>query len=224
MKFSTISSFLSVAGIAAVTATDAVSSQTCVPYDGICYQNGVNVGACCGNGICAGSRCRNPSTETGAPTTATSTASPQSTCVPYDGICYLNGVDHGACCGDGICAGSRCRNPKTETGAPTTATTSTSTAQPTCVPYDGICYQNGQNVGACCGDGICAGSRCRNPKTETGKPATTPGQTTGGAVVTQISDGQIQAPTGAPTVPVVAGAAKAIPGLAAAGAAVAFLL
>ncbi|PMB68732.1 hypothetical protein BM221_005313 [Beauveria bassiana] len=193
MKFSTISSFLSVAGIAAVTAADAVSSQTCVPYDGICFQNG---------------------------------------------------VDYGACCGDGICAGSRCRNPKTETGNPTTTkTTSTSTAQPTCVPYDGeyqpiispfdlpgkrsnescigICYLNGVDHGACCGDGICAGSRCRNPKTETGKPAPT---TTGGAVITQISDGQIQAPTGAPTVPVVAGAGKAIPGLAAAGAAVAFLL
>ncbi|KAM3556471.1 hypothetical protein ARSEF4850_005506 [Beauveria asiatica] len=180
MKFSTISSFLSVAGIAAVTAADAVSSQTCVPYDGICYQNGQNVGACCGNGICAGSRCRNPSTETGAPTTATSTASPTAT--------------------------------------------STASPQSTCVPYDGICYQNGQNFGACCGDGICAGSRCRNPKTEIDKPTTTPGQATGGAVVTQISDGQIQAPPGAPTVPVVAGAAKAIPGLAAAGAAVAFLM
>ncbi|KAM0670951.1 hypothetical protein ACQRIT_001422 [Beauveria bassiana] len=222
MKFSTISSFLSVAGIAVVTAADAVSSQTCVPYDGICFQNGVNYGACCGDGICAGSRCRNPKTETGAPTTATSTASPQPTCVPYDGICFQNGVDYGACCGDGICAGSRCRNPKTETGNPTTTqTTSTSTAQPTCVPYDGICYLNGVDHGACCGDGICAGSRCRNPKTETGKPAPT---TTGGAVITQISDGQIQAPTGAPTVPVVAGAGKAIPGLAAAGAAVAFLL
>ncbi|EJP68629.1 uncharacterized protein BBA_02631 [Beauveria bassiana ARSEF 2860] len=172
MKFSTISSFLSVAGIAAVTAADAVSSQTCVPYDGICFQNG---------------------------------------------------VDYGACCGDGICAGSRCRNPKTETGAAHhTKTTSTSTAQPTCVPYDGICYLNGVDHGACCGDGICAGSRCRNPKTETGKPA--PTTTGGGAVITQISDGQIQAPTGAPTVPVVAGAGKAIPGLAAAGAAVAFLL
>ncbi|KAM3505157.1 hypothetical protein MY10362_003101 [Beauveria mimosiformis] len=222
MKFSTISSFLSVAGIAAVTAADAVSSQTCVPYDGICFQNGVDYGACCGDGICAGSRCRNPKTETGAPT---STSTVQPTCVPYDGICYENGVNQGPCCGDGICAGSRCRNPKTETSKPTTtATISTSTAQPTCVPYDGICYENGVNQGPCCGDGICAGSRCRNPKTETGKPATTPGQTTGGAVVTQISDGQIQAPTGAPTVPVVAGAGKAIPGLAAAGAAVVFLL
>ncbi|KAM3513238.1 hypothetical protein MY11210_003104 [Beauveria gryllotalpidicola] len=168
MKFSTISSFLSVAGIAAVAAADAVSSQACVPFDGICFQNGVSYGTCCDGGICAGSRCRNPMTETA---TATSTASAQPTCVPFDGICFLNGVDHGPCCDGGICAGSRCRNPKTETGMPA---------------------------------------------------ATTPAQT--GAVITQISDGQIQAPTGAPNVPVVAGAAKAIPGMAAAGVAVAFLL
>ncbi|OAA70131.1 PIR protein repeat protein [Akanthomyces lecanii RCEF 1005] len=166
---------------------------------------------------------------------ADAASSSAATCVPFDGICYQNGMNYGTCCDGGICAGSRCRNPKTETGTMSMAS-STATAQPTCVPFDGICFQNGKDYGACCDGGICAGSRCRNPKTEgTAKPTTTPvsngnGQTqtgipTGGAKVTQIGDGQIQAPTGAPTVPVVvAGAGKAIPGLAAAGAAVAFLL
>lgn len=53
----------------------------------------------------------------------------------------------------------------------------------------------------------------------------------GGAVVTQIGDGQIQVPTSAPvlptatpTIPIVNGAGKAMPGLAAAGVALAFLL
>lgn len=88
------------------------------------------------------------------------------------------------------------------------------------------------NYGACCGDGICAGSRCRNPKTEAGgMPTTTAASGNDGAVVTQIGDGQIQVPTSAPplptptpTIPIVNGAGKAMPGLAAAGVALAFLL
>lgn len=49
------------------------------------------------------------------------------------GICFLGGVDYGGCCNDGICAGSRCRDPKTLTSAQPTAI-----PQPTCVPYDGM--------------------------------------------------------------------------------------
>ncbi len=45
-------------------------------------------------------------------------------------------MNYGTCCDGGICAGSRCRNPKTETGTMSTAS-STATAQPTCVPFDG---------------------------------------------------------------------------------------
>lgn len=50
-------------------------------------------------------------------------------------------MNYGTCCDGGICAGSRCRNPKTETGAGSTTTvvpTSTATVQPTCVPFDGM--------------------------------------------------------------------------------------
>lgn len=49
------------------------------------------------------------------------------------GVCFLGGVDYGACCDDGICAGSRCRDPKT-----LTPTEPTPSPEPTCVPYDGM--------------------------------------------------------------------------------------
>ncbi|OAR04579.1 hypothetical protein LLEC1_02189 [Akanthomyces lecanii] len=81
------------------------------------------------------------------------------------GVCFLGGKDYGPCCDDGICAGSRCRDPKT-----LTSTEPTPTAEPSCVPYDGVCFLGGKDYGPCCGDGICAGSRCRDPKTIGAQP------------------------------------------------------
>ncbi len=98
MKLSIIASIVSGAGIAAAAAVAAPSSATCVAYDG---------------------------------------AYPQSPFLDEAnyraaGVCFLNGVDYGACCDDGICAGSRCRDPKTLTAEPT------ATPEPTCVPYNGM--------------------------------------------------------------------------------------
>ncbi len=53
--------------------------------------------------------------------------------IVWTGVCFQGGIDYGACCDDGICAGSRCRDPKTLTPAEPTPT-----AEPSCVPYDGM--------------------------------------------------------------------------------------
>ncbi|OAR04578.1 hypothetical protein LLEC1_02188 [Akanthomyces lecanii] len=82
MKYSIIASIVSGAGLVATAAVAAPSSATCVPYNGVCFLGGKDYGPCCDDGICAGSRCRNPKTLTSAQPTATS----QPTCVPYNGM------------------------------------------------------------------------------------------------------------------------------------------